>query len=258
MIVTPVPAQDCCIGMRGNIDNDPLDEITIADLVYLVDYMFNSGPAPECPEEANIDGIGTNPDIADLVYLVGYMFEGGPQPADCEVVIPDPEIVPLSIGNNWMYHVVEYNSSGGITDEYDTTSTVVDDTVLVDSIWYVVEDGTGAMSGIVSNWDEGLWTHSPDSTPSEILALKFPATIGDSYPVYSVTVHIDDTDANITVPAGTFNCYYYRMTVPIFGTVGKIWASPDVGIIKAEAYEMGLFTLYLAQRIELLSYELVD
>jgi len=32
----------CCIGdMRGNIDMDPADEINIADLVYLVTYMFD-------------------------------------------------------------------------------------------------------------------------------------------------------------------------------------------------------------------------
>ena len=82
----------CAPPIRGNVDYDPFDEIVISDMVYLVDYMFNGGPAPECVEEANIDGNccanppGESPsdiDIADLVYLVDYMFIGGPEPAAC-------------------------------------------------------------------------------------------------------------------------------------------------------------------------------
>ncbi|MFH1686655.1 MAG: FG-GAP-like repeat-containing protein [bacterium] len=73
----------CCVGFTGNIDADPGDEINIADLVYLVNYMFNGGPVPACWDEVDIDGNGAGPDIADLVYLVNYMFNSGPLPADC-------------------------------------------------------------------------------------------------------------------------------------------------------------------------------
>ncbi|MDH4035067.1 MAG: hypothetical protein OEV80_14855, partial [candidate division Zixibacteria bacterium] len=66
-------------------DFDPDDIIDISDLVYLVDYMFTGGPAPPCPNEADIDGSGGDPpiDISDLVYLVDYMFTGGPEPPAC-------------------------------------------------------------------------------------------------------------------------------------------------------------------------------
>lgn len=74
----------CCQGIRGNIDGDPLEEINIADLVYMVTFMFQSGPEPPCMKEANVDGdIFEQIDIADLVYLVTYMFQGGPAPAIC-------------------------------------------------------------------------------------------------------------------------------------------------------------------------------
>ena len=75
---------NCCVGVRGNVDGDPLDQITIADLVYLVSYMFQSGPVPPCMKEANINGdiFGTI-DISDLLYLVDYMFQNGPEPALC-------------------------------------------------------------------------------------------------------------------------------------------------------------------------------
>jgi hypothetical protein len=74
----------CCIPpMRGNVDYGPGDVIDIADLVYLVDYMFNEGPEPPCFEEADMNCDGQI-DIADLVHLVDYMFTGGPPPCRCD------------------------------------------------------------------------------------------------------------------------------------------------------------------------------
>ncbi len=51
----------------------------IADLVYLVDFMFNSGPPPPHPPSVDFDW-DTDITIADLVYLVDYMFNSGPEP----------------------------------------------------------------------------------------------------------------------------------------------------------------------------------
>lgn len=51
----------------------------ISDLVYLVDYMFNSGPPLQFPEAADFDA-DNEITIADLVALVDYMFNGGPEP----------------------------------------------------------------------------------------------------------------------------------------------------------------------------------
>ncbi|MEW5994065.1 MAG: hypothetical protein AB1744_06680 [Candidatus Zixiibacteriota bacterium] len=58
----------------------------MADLTYLVAYLFQGGAAPPCIEEANVDGIigpGGPIDVADLTYLVAYLFQGGPAPAPC-------------------------------------------------------------------------------------------------------------------------------------------------------------------------------
>jgi len=72
----------CCEGMRGNVDGQFGETPNIADLVYLVDYMFFGGPAPPCFEEADVNG-SLSLDIIDLVYLVDFMFNGGPAPLDC-------------------------------------------------------------------------------------------------------------------------------------------------------------------------------
>ncbi|MCK4606962.1 MAG: hypothetical protein KAU35_06675, partial [candidate division Zixibacteria bacterium] len=65
----------------GDIDGSGGLLIDIADMVYLVDYMFNEGPEPPVMVSADLDGEGGDiPDISDLVYLVDYMFNQGYAP----------------------------------------------------------------------------------------------------------------------------------------------------------------------------------
>lgn len=74
----------CCCAQRGDFDHGSKGLIDIADLVGVVDYMFNGGPGPGCPMEGDINGDDTeNTDIADLVFLVDFMFNSGPAPPAC-------------------------------------------------------------------------------------------------------------------------------------------------------------------------------
>ena len=53
--------------------------VNISDAVYLIQYIFNGGPAPVTMEagDANCDG---TVNITDAVYLIQYIFNGGPAP----------------------------------------------------------------------------------------------------------------------------------------------------------------------------------
>ncbi|MDH3890674.1 MAG: M14 family zinc carboxypeptidase [candidate division Zixibacteria bacterium] len=73
----------CCCTLRGNIDHAGGAMIDIADLIWIVDFMFNDGDGFGCPMEADIDASGAGPDIADLVFLIDYMFNAGPLPPVC-------------------------------------------------------------------------------------------------------------------------------------------------------------------------------
>ncbi|GEM_PF-6486944 len=58
-------------------------DVNIADVVYLVEYIFNHGPAPKDKRGGDID-CDSLVTIADAVHFVAYIFSGGPAPcASC-------------------------------------------------------------------------------------------------------------------------------------------------------------------------------
>jgi hypothetical protein len=63
----------------GDADGDLA--INISDAVYLINYIFNGGPAPVplAAGDPNLDGAVN---IADAVYLINYIFKGGPAPCE--------------------------------------------------------------------------------------------------------------------------------------------------------------------------------
>ena len=72
-----------CCRIRADMGHD--GGVDIADMVWLVDYMFYNAPPPVCMAEADVDGDGSElVDISDLVYLVDWMFTGGPPPPPCD------------------------------------------------------------------------------------------------------------------------------------------------------------------------------
>ncbi len=51
----------------------------VADLVFLVDYLFKNGDAPSVLEAADVDGT-PGITVPDLVFMVDYLFKSGPPP----------------------------------------------------------------------------------------------------------------------------------------------------------------------------------
>jgi len=66
---------------RGDANND--DGINIADAVYIINYVFKGGPAPQ-PDALTGDADCTGTvDMADAVFIINLIFHGGPEPAIC-------------------------------------------------------------------------------------------------------------------------------------------------------------------------------
>ena len=73
---------NCCDGIRGDIDGDG-DDNSVIDLNYLVDYMFRGGPAPICRVEADLNFDGQFATILDLTFIIDDLYRGGPSPGGC-------------------------------------------------------------------------------------------------------------------------------------------------------------------------------
>ncbi|MEW5993968.1 MAG: dockerin type I repeat-containing protein [Candidatus Zixiibacteriota bacterium] len=69
----PVQAQYLC----GDADGS--GAINVADLTYMVGYLFQGGAPPQPLAAGDCDENG-QVDVADLTYLVAYLFQGGPEP----------------------------------------------------------------------------------------------------------------------------------------------------------------------------------
>ncbi|MCP4704941.1 MAG: hypothetical protein GY865_10050 [candidate division Zixibacteria bacterium] len=53
--------------------------IDILDIVFLINFKYKGGPAPDPLVIGNTDGIGEI-DILDIVYLINFKYKGGPEP----------------------------------------------------------------------------------------------------------------------------------------------------------------------------------
>ncbi len=62
-------------------DFDASGQNDIVDVVYLVNYIFAGGPAPQDDGLGDVD-CSQQVNIADAVYLVNYIFVGGPEPCN--------------------------------------------------------------------------------------------------------------------------------------------------------------------------------
>ena len=63
----------------GDANGD--DQVNVGDAVYLINYIFKGGPAPdpECVGDANGDD---QVNVGDAVYLINYVFKGGSPPVE--------------------------------------------------------------------------------------------------------------------------------------------------------------------------------
>jgi len=73
------PAEPASPYLCGDASGD--EAVNIGDAVYLINYIFKGGPAPNplCVGDADGDDAVN---IGDAVHLINYIFKGGPAPVD--------------------------------------------------------------------------------------------------------------------------------------------------------------------------------
>lgn len=63
----------------GDVNSDGY--IDILDVVYLIQYKYKSGPAPDVLNDCDVDSSG-DINILDIVYIINFKYKSGPEP-DC-------------------------------------------------------------------------------------------------------------------------------------------------------------------------------
>jgi hypothetical protein len=76
------PNQAITIAVTGDVAPPGDGVLTAADIIYLVNYVFKSGPIPNpCPAAADVNCDGSIT-AADVIFLVNHVFKGGPAPCN--------------------------------------------------------------------------------------------------------------------------------------------------------------------------------
>ena len=63
--------------LPGDLNDD--GKVNMADLVYLIAFIFQGGPEPGWEQACDVDGDGAC-GVADITYMVSYLYLDGPAP----------------------------------------------------------------------------------------------------------------------------------------------------------------------------------
>ncbi|HYF02254.1 MAG TPA: hypothetical protein VEC36_02675 [Patescibacteria group bacterium] len=158
-------------------------------------------------------------------------------------------IIPLKVGNQWIFKRYHIDSTGTQIAEYRDTMQITGTKMFDNEMWYktYISAGSGYITAEVFqlNRANGLWNRDYIGEPN--LAVKFPAQAGDTFysgepddlqdTMFHRKMHVLSTDTTITTPAGMFKCYaygYYYNSSKILAQL--IFYAPSVGYIKEELY----------------------
>jgi len=87
----------CSCPYRGDLNSDGVPDVF--DIIYLIDYVFSSGPQPPidptCPQidRGDVDCNGVD-DVFDVVHMIDYVFSAGKAPCDPCLCHPYPTNCP--------------------------------------------------------------------------------------------------------------------------------------------------------------------
>ncbi|MCP4566882.1 MAG: hypothetical protein GY841_04795 [FCB group bacterium] len=66
-----------CCNSAGDANDD--GAINVGDAVYMINYVFKGGPAPNCGDEGDANS-DCALNVGDAVFLINYVFKSGPPP----------------------------------------------------------------------------------------------------------------------------------------------------------------------------------
>lgn len=90
LVLTPLACAIAQSSDYGDVNDD--GSISVSDVVYLINYLFKGGSAPNPTFIGDCNG-DDNVSVSDVVYLINYLFKGGPRPQNFYLPPDSSEIV---------------------------------------------------------------------------------------------------------------------------------------------------------------------
>jgi len=144
-------------------------------------------------------------------------------------------IYPLEYGHSWQY-LTQYE---GISTFETHINKVVKDTTINYEKWTVLSYDDSVFS-YVKNRADGLYFNTKNKSTgiwTSTIYYKYKATVGETYTNQNdVKIDVISTNDSITVPAGKFVCYKYRVKYNTNLNTIEYYA-PNLGLIKLVAYK---------------------
>ena len=139
------------------------------------------------------------------------------------------QIWPLKPGNTWAFSTKEYDTTGAVIQSGSGAIVITTDTIVGGETWYRFS-GSGSIFYTIRS--DGIWGMSTGTSPLfQGLFLKYPVSAGDSWNFGGDQMFLQSADTLITVPAGTFHCYEYRLSMSDY-----YYFCPGVGFIAEDYY----------------------
>jgi hypothetical protein len=162
------------------------------------------------------------------------------------------QIWPLKPGNTWAFSTIEYDTTGAVTQSGSGALVVTTDTIVGGETWYHIPGVGSGWPMFYTNRSDGFWGMS-NSTSGLFKGLffKYPVSAGDSWNFGDQYIFLQSADTSITVPAGTYHCYKYRVSMDDY------YFCPGVGIIAEDSYSnTNSGRLYIEGRLSITSVTL--
>jgi hypothetical protein len=187
---------------------------------------------------------------------VGLFFVGCDLPSNTNTIIqtlstPQPIdsgfILPLSVGNEWNYKDTGFDFDGTIKFpeiDFSYNLRIKKDTVIGGNLWSQIvslpESNDAGFREWLSNRQNGLWEGYPQSGDSLTwLRLPYPAEAGTKATARYDEWWVVSNNVMVTVPAGTFRCYHYKVKSLgnwSYGIINDYFYSPNIGLIRINGY----------------------
>jgi hypothetical protein len=249
-LVTELPG--CCVGITGNVDAGPDEQIDIGDLTALIAYLYiPPNPVPTCLSEANTDGDPDGlVDIGDLTVLIDFLYGGGAEPAPCDGGGALRGIFPMEVDNYWIYRETTWVNDQlyAINDDSIHVIGTYSDTL---GEWWLLNSGLLWLGDTVMVKGDTIFSRywvtevAPGFEPFPYAALEYIPPRNELPHEYMVVVegdiallrYVNQPDTTIVTAAGSFgNCYYYTGGVFLFQEEYEHYLRPDVGFVYAKAW----------------------